>query len=76
MLGLHEYWDQAEEAIPPKIDESEERVGQYATKKKAMLMARLETQKTGRWHKAVPCHCWRDNGLTKKSCWTVVLAKH
>lgn len=71
MKGLHEWWDQPEAEVPPVI--TEERAGQYATKKRAMRIARARTQKTGKWHKAVPAHCWRDG--QKMSCWTVVIAK-
>jgi hypothetical protein len=67
---LHEHWDQAEDSIPPMITQDEEDLGAYATKSKAVQMAKSATQNTGRWHKPVLTHTWRYG--QKKTCWTVV----
>ena len=50
---------------------TEERVGQYATRRRAQLAARMEGARTGRKHRIILTTCYR--ALDAKTCWTLYL---
>ena len=56
---------------PIKLTIAEERLGQYASKHRAIRMARLETQQTGVQHRICLTTTYRN--LMPRVCWTVVL---
>jgi len=50
---------------------SEQRHGQYATEKIAEKMARAEIVRTGKRHRIMFTHTWRN--LEFRACWMIVL---
>ncbi len=54
------------------LKKEEERLGQYRSKNRGLLMAKKETHSTGREHQVFFNHTWRN--LEMCLCWTTCLA--
>jgi hypothetical protein len=55
------------------LGKTEERVGQYATRSKAIKECKRLLSETGKKHKYILTTCYRDNGLTPRVCWATYL---
>jgi len=70
-IDISEFHRMSAMTTPIKLTIAEERLGQYASKHRAVRMARLETQQTGARHRICLTTTYRN--LMPRVCWTVVL---
>ena len=50
---------------------TDERAGQYTTRRRAQLAAKMETQRTGKGHRVILTTCYR--ALEPRTCWALYL---
>jgi hypothetical protein len=60
-----------EEGMSLMISKDQERIGQYATKTRAIRACKMERMRTGRAHGHILTTCYRD--LQPRVCWAIYL---